>query len=147
MQLNWIFSQSIGFCYLKTNGFAKDATRFASMARSTVSKLFWARPNLSLVNISRPKPQTTYEKMIVWMNLGSKLLSSFLMSTIYSFLKCPRYVDRHRQAVVTLKIQLIHNPGLDHLCATHFLTLLYPSLCFDPHFGNHWAKSTYQPWC
>jgi len=60
--------------------------------------------------------------LIVWMVFGSKFLSSFLMSTIYSFLKYLRY-DRHRQAVVTLKI---YNSGLGRLGATHFLTLLHP---------------------
>jgi len=30
--------------------------------------------------------------------------------------------------------------GLDRLCATTFLTLLHPSLGFDPYFGNHWAS-------
>jgi len=33
------------------------------------------------------------KKMIVWMNFDSNLLSSFLMSAIYSFLKCLRYID------------------------------------------------------
>ena len=28
-----------------------------------------------------------------------------------------------------------------------FLTLLHPSLGFDPYFGNQWARSTNQPWC
>jgi len=36
---------------------------------------------------------------------------------------------------------------LDRLCATHFLTLLHPSLGFDSYFGNHWARSTNQPLC
>jgi len=51
-------------------------------------------------------------------------------------------VSRHRQAVVTLKIYIA---GLDRLCATHFLTLLHPSLGFDPYFGNNWVRSTNQP--
>jgi len=39
-----------------------------------------------------------------------------------------------KQAVATLKI---YNPGLDRLSATHFLTLRYPYLGFDPYFVNH----------
>jgi len=59
------------------------------------------------------------------MIFGSKLLSSFLMSAIYSFLNI---YATERQAVVTLKI---YNAGLDRHCATHFLTLLHPSLGFN----------------
>jgi len=44
---------------------------------------------------------------------------------------------RHTQAVVTLEIR---NSGLDHLGATHFLTLCHPCLGFDSYFVNHWAK-------
>jgi len=62
------------------------------------------------------------------MIFGSKLLSSFLMSAIYSFLKYLRY----KHAVVTLEI---YNSSLDRLSATYFLTLLHPSLGFDPYFG------------
>jgi len=43
---------------------------------------------LGLVNTSRFKPQTTYEKiLIVWMIFSSNFAKSFLMSAIYSFLK------------------------------------------------------------
>jgi len=60
----------------------------------------WCYPIPSFVNSSWPKPQTTYEKiLIVWMMFDNKLLSSFLMSAIYSFLKYVRY--RCRQAMVT----------------------------------------------
>jgi len=71
----------------------------------------------------------------------SKLLGSFLLSEIYSFLK---YYATDRQAVSTLKI---YNSGFDRLCATNCLTFLHPSLGFDPYFGNHWTRSTYQPLC
>jgi len=57
--------------------------------------------------------------LIVPMILGSKLLSSFLMSAIYSFLTYLRY---RQTSSVTLKI---YSSGLDRLCATHFLTLLW----------------------
>ena len=60
---------------------------------------------------------------------------------VYSFLK---YYATDGLAVATLKI---YNSGLDRLYATHFLTLLHPSLGFDPYFGNHWAISTYQSLC
>jgi len=46
--------------------------------------------------------------------------------------------------VVTLKIYIA---GLDRLCTTRFLTLLHPSLGYDPYFGNYGARSTYQPLC
>jgi len=46
--------------------------------------------------------------------------------------------------VVTLKIYIA---GLDRLCTTRFLTLLHPSLGYDPYFGNYGATSTYQPLC
>jgi len=59
------------------------------------SELFECVPNLSLLSISQPKSQTTCANMknimIVWMIFGSKLLSSFSMSAIYSFLKYLRY--------------------------------------------------------
>ena len=41
----------------------------------------------------------------------------------------------------------IHNPSMDHLGATHFLTRRDPCLDFDPYHGNHWARSTDQPLC
>jgi len=85
------------------------------------------------------------------MIFGSKLLISFLMSAIHCTLFSSAYAStsRHRQVVVTLKIQLIHNSGLDHLCATHISTPLHPSLSFNPYFGNFWARirSINQPLC
>jgi len=47
-------------------------------------------PNLSLVDIAPPKPQTAHcnvKIMIACMIFGSKLPSSFSKSTVYSFLK------------------------------------------------------------
>jgi len=63
------------------------------------------------VNILQPKPQTAYVNMtkmlILWMIFGSRLLSWFSMSAIYSFLKYLRYTtNRHRQADKFEKIQL-----------------------------------------
>jgi len=63
------------------------------------AKFFWAQPkseNLSLVNTSRPQPQTTYVNMKYCNKdrtdyFGSRLLSSFSMSAIYSFLVYLRY--------------------------------------------------------
>jgi len=52
--------------------------------------------------------------------------------------------DRHTQAVVTLEIR---NSSLNHLDATHFLTLRHPCLGFDSYFVNHWARLTKQPLC
>ena len=66
---------------------------------------------------------------------GSKLLSSFLVSAIYS--KHLRY--RQRQAVVTLKIC---NQDLDRLGAIYFLDPSPLLFGFHPHFGNHWLGST-----
>ena len=71
------------------------------------------------------------------MIIGSKLLSSFLMSVICFFWSIYA-TNRQGQAAVTLKI---HNSGLDNLGATHFLTLRHPCLGFYPYFGNHWARS------
>jgi len=72
-------------------------------------------------------PQTTYDKniIIVLKVFSSKLLSSFSLSAICSFLK---YLRSRPQAVVTVKI---YNPGSDLLGATQFLTHC------DPCFGNH----------
>jgi len=48
------------------------------------------------------------------MIFGIKLLGSFLMAAVYSFLK---YYATDRPAVATLKIYI---SGFDRLCATHF---------------------------
>ena len=80
--------------------------------------------NLSLVNISRPKPQTEYVNMtkmlIVLMIFGSRLLSSFQMSALYFCLK-HLYYARNRQADKFEK----YNSGLgfDRLGATNFQTI------------------------
>ena len=71
--------------------------------------------------------------MIVRMITDSKLLSSFSRSAIYSFSNIYA-TDRHRKAVVTLKIS---NSDLDWLGATYFLTHRDPCLGCQPYFRNH----------
>ena len=65
------------------------------------------------------------------MTFGSYLLSSISKSEIY-FFQYLYSTDRQRQVVVILKI---YNSVLDHLGATHFMTLC------GPYFGNHWYKN------
>jgi len=78
---------------------------------------------------------------IVWIIFGSKLPSYFLMSAIYFFLKCPGY--RQTQASIGNVQNTVNTQrGLDRLWSTHFLTLLYPCLSFDPYFENHLGRST-----
>jgi len=60
--LNCFVSQSVGICYINSNGLKKTLTAYARMAGLAVPNFFRARPNLSSVNTSRFKPQTTYEK-------------------------------------------------------------------------------------
>jgi len=108
-----------------------------------VPTLFWARPKSEFGEYLATQASNNVMKKY-WFRglfLGSKLLGSFLMSAIYSFLK---YYATDRQAVATLKI---YNSGFVRLCATHILNLLHPSLDFDPYFGSHWARSTNQPLC
>jgi len=63
------------------------STAFARMPRLPDPKFFERGPNQTLVNTSRPMPQTTYEKNNICMDdFSSKLQSSILMSDIYSFL-------------------------------------------------------------
>jgi len=71
----------------------KHRAALACALKQRPSNFFERNPNLSLANASRPKQQMAYEKISVWVNFGSKLLSSFSVSAIYSFRK---YL-RHRQ--------------------------------------------------
>jgi len=85
-----------------------------------IPKLFLARPKSKLVNTSWPKPQITYDKNTDCVDdFGSKLLNSFLMSAIFSFLK-----DLRCRQTSSGKLK-IYQSGLDRLCAIHFLTLLW----------------------
>jgi len=96
--------------------------------------------NLSLVNILPPTSQTGYvnttKMLIVWMIFGGRLLSSFPMSTFFSFLKCLRYTaNRHTQVwKITTQVWVY-----DRLGATYFLTLAKS----QPLFGSRpilWAQ-------
>jgi len=53
------------------------------------------------LNILRPKSQTAYVNMIkmyiVWMIFGSRLLRSFSVSAVYSFLKYLRYTTNRQE--------------------------------------------------
>jgi len=53
--------------------------------------------------------------------------------------------DRHRQALVTLKICKQLRFGSPR--RNPFSTLRHPCLGFDPYFGNQWVRSTNQPLC
>jgi len=87
-----------------------------------VPKLFSVRPKSEFGE--QPQPKT--RKILIVRMIFSRLLCSFLMSAIYSFLKylCYKQTQRSRQAVVMFNI---YNSGLARLCAIHFLTLLHPS--------------------
>jgi len=69
-----------------------------------------------------PNPQTTYEKYdcldYFWKQVAKFVFNVSNQSTLLSGVYA---TGRHRQAVATLKILLIHNPSLDRFCATHFL--------------------------
>ena len=94
--------------------------------------------NLSLVNILRPKPQTAYVNitkiLIVWMIFGNRLLSSFLMSAFYSFLKCLRYTANRQTSLKN------YNSGIGFLIASALLSdpwrNLNPCLGRDPYYSN-----------
>jgi len=80
------------------------------------------------------------------MVFGSKLLSSFSLSTIYSFLNCLRYIQTEKSSV-NVENAVNTQTGFGSPLRDSFLTLLHPSLGVDPYFGNHWARSTNQPFC
>jgi len=67
----------------------KDSTLTLAWLDQRFSNVFERVPNLSLVNKSRPKPQTTYEKMDCLDEFWQQV-AKLLISAIYSFLKCPR---------------------------------------------------------
>jgi len=102
-------------------------------ALSQQSPNFFERsPNLNLLNASRPMPQATYDIISVWMIFSSKLLSSFSLSAIYSFLKYLRYRQTKTSSGNGENIQpRFRSPRRDP-----FLTLC------DPYFRNHCSKQT-----
>jgi len=63
MKKNWIFYQSIGFCYLNAHGFKKDLFQQLTLEslHQRFPNYFEHDLNLSLVNT----PQTTYEKIMI----------------------------------------------------------------------------------
>jgi len=90
----------IGFWYFNTNGFQER------LSTAWFLNIFEHDPDLSLLNTWWPKPQTTYEKiMMVWMIFDSKLLSSFVMLAIYSFLK---YLRNRQPQTSSGNVEKIH---------------------------------------
>jgi len=74
--------------------------------------------------------------IIAWMIFSSKLLSSFSLSAIYSFLKYLHYRQTKTSSGNGENMQPSFT--VDHLDATYFLTLFDPCLGRDPYFGNQW---------
>ena len=113
------------------------------------------QPSRKAPNLKKPRTPKTKIRLcpslkqrmkkiiIVWVVFGSKLLSSFLMSAIYSFVK---YLLCRQTKARSSYVENTHS-GLDRLGATHFLTLRHHCLCFDPYFGNHCARSTSPSLC
>jgi len=99
MWLKWknlIFYQSIGFCYFNTHEFKKRLqTLTLKWLDQRFPNFFEHDPNLRLANT----PQTTTQasnnvrKNDCMSDFGHKLLSSFLMSAIYSFRKYLSYAQ------------------------------------------------------
>jgi len=87
-------------------------------------------PNLSWVNISRPKRMFNVKKIMIvsfaWMILGIKLLSPFSMSAITSFLKYLRCRQTSGGKVENIQ-RRFGSPS-----ATQFLTLRDPCVCGNP---------------
>jgi len=73
----------------------------------------------------------------------NKLLSSFLILAIYLFFKWLTYrrTQRSRSNVKNIQLQF----GL--LLRDLFFIFLHLCLDFHPYFGNHWGRSTNQPFC
>ena len=97
-----------------------------------------------LVNILRAKSQTAYLNMtkmlIIWMIFGSRSLSLFSVSAVYSFLKYLRYTT-NRQAKKFEELQLrfkFWSPRRDLFSDP----LRNRNLCLgrDPYCGNHWLQ-------
>jgi len=120
--------QSIEFWHFYNNGF-QNIIQPPTIAwlNKRISNFFECHSYLSL-KTSRTKPQKTYEKITtVWMIFRNKLLSSFLMLAIYSFLKCPCYRQTQRSRNNVENTQLKFGSPL----RDPFLTLLHLCLGFD----------------
>ena len=103
--------------------FCLNINRFKERLQLLSSQTFLRMTQISLANTSWPKPQTTYEKiLIVWMIFGSKLLSSFLMLVIYSFLKYLHYRQTQTSSGEVENLQLRFGSPL----RDPFLALIHP---------------------
>jgi len=144
MKLNWIFPQSIGFCYLKTKVFTNTSTACTRMAWLAVTKQFRARHKSEfgehLATQASNNVWKNKKAMIVSIIFGNKLLSSFLMSAICSFLKYLCYRQTKTSSGNVDIAQLRFGSPRRY----PFLTLRRPhwGLNLVPYFGYHWARST-----
>jgi len=100
MKLNWIFSQSIGFCYSDTNGLKERLQPLSSQTfLSTTQIKVWWLPRDPILK------QNMKKILIVRMIFGSKLLQSWFalshlrVSRIYTLFSSIYATER--QAVVT----------------------------------------------
>jgi len=65
--------------------FQKISTAYATMARSAVPKLFWARPKTEFgKHRAAQASKNVRKKRVAWMMFARKLPRSFLISAIYS---------------------------------------------------------------
>jgi len=71
--------------------------------------------------------------LVVWMVFGSKLLNSFLMSAIYSFLKYLHYRQTKTSIGNVENLQVAFGSPLHY----SFFDLSLPFFGFDSYFGNH----------
>jgi len=114
------------------------------MAWLAVTKLFWARDKSEfgehLATQASNKVWKNKKAMNVSIIYGSKLLCSFLMSAICSFLKylCYRQTKTSSDNVDIAQLRFGSSRRYP------FLTLHCPhwGLDLDPYFGYHWARST-----
>jgi len=78
--------------------------------------------------------------LIVWMIFGSRLLSLFSASAVYSFLEYLRFTT-NRQTIKFEELQLrfrFWSPGRDLFSDP--LRNCNVCLCRDPYYGNHWLQ-------
>jgi len=102
-----------------------------------VPKRFWARHKSEHL-VTQASNNVWKKYWLCGLFFCSKLLSLFLMSAIYSSQVSALQTDTGKQWWRwNFTTQVWRDP---------FLTLLHPSLGFDPYFGNQWARSTNQPW-